>query len=83
MTHVSTDRGEQASDISPEEENYLRIAHLLMRVAPSAVRVRFNTEFSPGGLKIVLNRARSSTLETLKKRRIINQAQWDLLFPKS
>ncbi|CAC5389372.1 unnamed protein product [Mytilus coruscus] len=83
IADVSTDSGEQASDISPEEENYLRTAHLLIRVAPSAVRVRFDTEFSPGGLKIVLNQAKSSKLEPLKKRRVINQAQWDLLFPKS
>lgn len=80
MTDLST---ESCTVLSPEEENYLRIAHLLIRVAPSAVRVRFDKEFYPGGLKTVLNQSRSSTLETLKKRRVFNQAQWDLLFPKS
>lgn len=83
MAGVSSKSGEQALDISSEEENYLRIAHLLIRVAPSAVRVRFDQEFHPGGLKIVLNQARYSTLETLNKRRVINKDQWDLLFPTS
>ncbi|CAG2206990.1 unnamed protein product [Mytilus edulis] len=73
----------KSGDISSEEENFLRIFHLLIKVAPSAVRVRFDQEFYPRGLQIVLNIARSSTLVTLKKRRVINQAQWDLLFPLS
>ncbi|VDI39011.1 Hypothetical predicted protein [Mytilus galloprovincialis] len=83
MAGVSSKSGEQASDVSSEEENYLRIAHLLFKVAPSAVRVRFDQEFHPGGLKIVLNQARYSTLETLKKRRVINKVQWDLLLSTS
>lgn len=67
--------------IPEEEENYLRIANLLMRVAPSAVRIQFNNELHPGRFKSVLNKNRLKILEPLKRKRIINQAQWEVLFP--
>ncbi|CAG2207990.1 unnamed protein product [Mytilus edulis] len=83
MTDVSAASNIQAADISPEEQNYLRIANLLLRVAPSSVRIKFDNELHPGGLNTVLNQNRFKILEPLKQKKIINQAQWDLLFPIS
>ncbi|CAC5389373.1 ANK [Mytilus coruscus] len=80
---MDTDSGLQATAISHEEENYLRFANLLMRVAHPAVRKKFDKEFHPDGLKKVLDQNRLSILEPMKKKKIINQAQWDVLFPKS
>lgn len=86
MSHLTSDNSTGTSHvavIAPEEENYLRIAHLLVRVAPSAVRVKFNYEFHPDGLKKILNQNRSTALYSLKRQKVINQTQWDLLFPMS
>lgn len=74
-------RGTQTSIVSQEETNYIRISHLLFRVAPPAVRVKFDTEFDPDILQNTLDRERNGVLGTLKRKRIINQAQWDKLFP--
>ncbi|XP_063397028.1 uncharacterized protein LOC134681361 isoform X1 [Mytilus trossulus] len=63
------------------ENNHLRIANLVFKVAPPAVREYFDKQFNPGGLQTVLNQHRFKTLKSLKSRRIINQNQWDLLFP--
>ncbi|VDI62991.1 Hypothetical predicted protein [Mytilus galloprovincialis] len=83
MTDLSTVSNIEASDISPEEQYYIRIANLLLRVAPTAVRVKFDQEFYPGGLKAVLNLNKFNILAHLKQKRVINQPQWDLLFPIS
>ncbi|XP_071178430.1 uncharacterized protein [Mytilus edulis] len=63
------------------ESNHLRIANLVFKVAPPAVRVYFDKQFNPGGLQTVLNQHRFKALNSLKSKRIINQNQWDLLFP--
>ncbi|CAG2243413.1 unnamed protein product [Mytilus edulis] len=83
MTDLSTVSNIEASDISPEEQYYIRIANLLLRVAPTAVRVKFDQEFYPGELKAVLNLNKFNILAHLKQKRVINQPQWDLLFPIS
>lgn len=83
MTDESIGNGRQTTVMSSEEENYLRIAHLLVRVAPSAVRVKFNYEFHPVKLKTYLHKHRYTSLEDLKRKKVINQNQWDLLFPNS
>ncbi|XP_071149674.1 uncharacterized protein [Mytilus edulis] len=67
----------------PEETNYLRIANLMLRVAPPAVRVQFNNEFHPDKLQGTLKEQRFKILESLKGKRIINKPQWDKLFPKT
>ncbi|CAC5416514.1 unnamed protein product [Mytilus coruscus] len=69
--------------ITKEESNYMRIAHLILRVAPTAVRIKFDAEFHPSGLRIVLNQNRFKYIEPLRQKRVINQKQWDLLFPVS
>lgn len=69
--------------ISPEEENYLRVIHLIVKVAPTAVRVKFDEEFPPDRLKTILNQHRYSVLGRLKYREIITFAQMRMLFPTS
>ncbi|XP_052081616.1 uncharacterized protein LOC127719499 isoform X2 [Mytilus californianus] len=65
----------------PEEEtNFLRFANLLIRISPKAVRVVFDKYFQPCGLNVVLNQSKEK-LETLKKKKILNKSQMDLLYP--
>ncbi|XP_076089314.1 E3 ubiquitin-protein ligase DZIP3-like [Mytilus galloprovincialis] len=64
--------------------NYLRIISLLYEIAPLAVRVKFDKEFHPtNGLEAALRQDRFQVLEPLKRKRIINQTQWNLLFPST
>ncbi|CAG2184484.1 unnamed protein product [Mytilus edulis] len=65
-----------------EEENYIRLALLLKGVSPRAVRNFFDKEFPPTYLPSTLNK-NYNTLYDLFKKRILNQAQWNLLFPKN
>lgn len=67
--------------LTREEINFLRIANLILRVVPTAIRVKFDEEFNPGGLQTELNKARFKVLEPLKSKKTINQAQWDFMFP--
>lgn len=66
--------------ISEEEENYARMSLLLAGNSLSAVRALFDREFDPNCLHTSLRNA-SNKLQDLKHKRIINQAQWNLLFP--
>ncbi|CAC5422317.1 unnamed protein product [Mytilus coruscus] len=69
---------------SEEAMSYLRIISLLYKVAPSAVRVKFDKEFHPiKGLEAALKKDKFKTLDPLKRKRILNQSQWDLLYPSS
>lgn len=69
--------------ISTEEENYVRIALLLTGKSPRAVRVLFDNKFPPASLQLTLNQEKSKQLGHLKKIRVIDQAQWDLMFPST
>ncbi|CAC5358030.1 unnamed protein product [Mytilus coruscus] len=66
--------------LSREETNFLRVANLLIRLSPQAVRILFDREFNPGGLKSVFSKYWTK-LDKLKKKHVITQAQWCLLFP--
>ncbi|CAG2222771.1 unnamed protein product [Mytilus edulis] len=68
--------------LSEEEENYVRLALLLKGVTPRAVRTYFDREFPPTSLPSTLN-TNYNTLLDLKLKRIINQAQWNLLIPRN
>ncbi|VDI57635.1 Hypothetical predicted protein [Mytilus galloprovincialis] len=70
-----------ASGLTPEEENYVRMSLLLTGICPRAARALFNSEFAPACLDSSLKRE-YNTLRDLQKRRIINQQQWNLLFPR-
>ncbi|CAG2239300.1 unnamed protein product [Mytilus edulis] len=65
-----------------EEENYVRLALLLKGVSPRAVRSYFDREFPPTHLPSTLN-TNYNTLQDLKLKRVLNQAQWNLLFPRN
>ncbi|XP_076108740.1 uncharacterized protein LOC143076759 [Mytilus galloprovincialis] len=65
-----------------EEENYVRLALLLKGVSPRAVRIYFDREFPPTYLPSTLN-TNYNTLCDLKLKRVLNQAQWNLLFPRN
>ncbi|CAG2239451.1 unnamed protein product [Mytilus edulis] len=65
-----------------EEENYVRLALLLKGVSPRAVRTYFDREFPPTHLPSTLN-TNYNTLYDLKLKRVLNQAQWNLLFPRN
>ncbi|CAG2187024.1 unnamed protein product [Mytilus edulis] len=64
-----------------EEENYIRLALLLKGVSPRAVRNFFDKEFPPTYLPSTLNK-NYNTLYDLYLKRILNQTQWNMLFPK-
>lgn len=66
--------------ISQEKENYIRMNLLLFSVCPRAVRALFDSEFYPSWLDETISKAYSK-LKDLKAKRIINQAQWNVLFP--
>ncbi|VDI73892.1 Hypothetical predicted protein [Mytilus galloprovincialis] len=68
--------------LSEEEENYVRLALLLKGVTPRAVRTFFDREFPPTYLPSTLN-TNYNTLWDLKLKRVINQAQWNLLIPRN
>ncbi|XP_062604984.1 uncharacterized protein LOC134266774 isoform X2 [Saccostrea cucullata] len=65
--------------VSPEETNFLRFVNLVLKRAPKALRVHFDTVHPPNNLVSVLTTQRP-TLLRLKSRKIINQVQWDTLF---
>ncbi|CAG2234201.1 unnamed protein product [Mytilus edulis] len=81
MTSINTDKTE--CSLTLEELNFLRTANLILRVAPHAVRIKFDKEFAPSRLQLELNKARYKVLEPLKKKKVINQAQWNSIFPAS
>ncbi|CAG2216437.1 unnamed protein product [Mytilus edulis] len=71
-----------ATSLSQEDVNFLRLAGLLIRVAPRAVRRRFDYEFHPEQLKQFLSKNRGKIYDLTYKKRVITLVQYDLLFPK-
>ncbi|CAC5389388.1 unnamed protein product [Mytilus coruscus] len=72
----------KSKTVSPRtttESNYKRIADLLLRVGPPAVRIIFDREFHPKLLQREL-RKKTARLAHLKGKGLINAAQWDKLF---
>lgn len=72
----------KSKTVSPRtttESNYKRIADLLLRVGPLAVRIIFDREFHPKLLQREL-RKKTARLAHLKGKGLINAAQWDKLF---
>ena len=67
---------------SRHESNYIKIAMVVLRVSPRAVRVQFDKEFHPVRLQNILNR-NVLHLTNLKTKKRITQPQWELLFPKT
>jgi hypothetical protein len=71
-----------AATTSSYESNYIKIAMVVLRVSPRAVRVQFDKEFRPDRLQSILNR-NFLHLTNLKKKKRITQPQWELLFPQT
>ncbi|XP_063408745.1 uncharacterized protein LOC134692224 [Mytilus trossulus] len=70
--------------LSQEEENYVRMTLLLTGISPRAVRFQFDKEFPPTSLSFTVNDKNGrKKLNDLRRKRVVNQAQWDLLFPCS
>ncbi|XP_076072691.1 uncharacterized protein LOC143044521 [Mytilus galloprovincialis] len=69
------------SHVSEEEENYLRMHLLMTGISSRAVRVLFDKEFSPVCLDATIKKEAGKLID-LKNKRIINRAQWELLFPR-
>ncbi|XP_076079492.1 uncharacterized protein LOC143049705 isoform X2 [Mytilus galloprovincialis] len=70
--------------LSQEEENYVRMSLLLTGISPRAVRVLFDKEFPPASISLTVNDKKvKQKLNDLRGKRVINKAQWDLLFPTS
>ncbi|VDI13377.1 Hypothetical predicted protein, partial [Mytilus galloprovincialis] len=66
--------------LAEEEENYIRLALLLKGLSPRAVRTYFDSKFPCIDLPSTLN-TNKTTLVGLKKNRVLNQVQWNRLFP--
>ena len=64
------------------ESNYIKIAMVVLRVSPRAVRVQFDKEFDPVCLQRTLKSEQSRLLD-LKTKKRITQPQWNLLFPRT
>ncbi|VDI53146.1 Hypothetical predicted protein [Mytilus galloprovincialis] len=70
-----------ASRLSQEEENYVRMSLLLTGISPRAARALFDQEFAPSCLDSSLKKEYNK-LKDLQNKRVINQSQWNLLFPR-
>ncbi|XP_052087466.1 ankyrin-3-like [Mytilus californianus] len=68
--------------ISEEEENYVRMSLLLSGISSRAVRSLFDSEFSPSCLNASIKK-QYNIIHDLQVRKIINQSQWNLLFPRN
>lgn len=66
-------------DISLEEENYFRMC-VFLRIFSRAVRTFFDNKLAPANLDVTLKKEYNKLCD-LKKKHIISQSQWDLLFP--
>ncbi|CAG2206197.1 unnamed protein product [Mytilus edulis] len=70
-----------ASSLTQEEENYVRLSLLLTGVSPRAARALFDQEFAPSCLASSLKKEYNK-LKDLQRKRVLNQSQWNLLFPR-
>ena len=67
-----------------ETTNYARLCRLLVDVGSQALRDTFDGIHSPAGLHGVLahtNPTTHATLQTLRKKKILNPTQWGKLYP--
>lgn len=69
------------TSLSIEEENYVRMGLLITGVSPRAARALFDTEFHPSRLDGSLKKEYNMLFD-MKKKRVINQNQWNMLFPR-
>lgn len=65
-----------------KETDYFKLGLLLLRIAPRAVRVKFDKEFHPNQLREAM-RGASKKLKTLADNNKMHKEQFDLLFPRN
>ena len=70
-----------ASVILQEKTNFTRLSRLLVDKGTEALRITLDAIHAPANLPAVLNAYRATLLRL--KPRVINDTQWDLLFPPS
>ena len=70
-----------ASVILQEKANFTRLSRLLVDKGTEALRITLDSIHAPANLAAVLNANRATLLRL--KPRVINDTQWDLLFPPS
>ncbi|XP_052063861.1 uncharacterized protein LOC127703825 [Mytilus californianus] len=69
------------SEITADEMNFLRIVHLLVRVACPVVRSIFNSEIQPNQLRKTLYRNKQKIVKRYRKKdTFINDFHWSKLF---
>ncbi len=69
---------------SKEKSNYARLCCLLVKMVPNVLRDILDSIHPPECLKNVLTRDPvRSTLQSLRKKRVINPIQWGKLYPAS
>lgn len=71
-----------ATALPQEDINFLRLARLLQKIAPLAVRRLFDKEFHPARLKQFLKNNRLKIDDLTFKKKVIIQAEYKLLYPK-
>lgn len=67
--------------ISDQEKHYIIVQLILTGISPIVVREIFDREFHPVCLKSSLSKDRKK-IQQLKKERVMNQSQMNLLYPK-
>lgn len=72
-----------ATPLPQEDTNFLRLAGLLQRIAPCAVRRWFDKEFHPDRLKQFLSKNRLQIYDMTFKEKVMSQAMYNLLYPRS
>ena len=75
--------GTESSSSTKETTNYARLCRLLVDFGTQALRDTFDSIHPPRGLHSVLQLAthKSSPLQLLRKRKILNPTQWGKLYP--
>ncbi|VDH89271.1 Hypothetical predicted protein [Mytilus galloprovincialis] len=81
LNDVGQHRWQTRVACSTEEENYVRMSLLLTGISPRGVRVLFDREFAPTCLDGSIKKEYKK-LKELQLKHIINQSQWNLLFPR-
>lgn len=67
--------------LTTDEVNFLRLVHLLVRVACPVVRMYFNKEIQPDQLRKTLDKNKQKIIKRYRKKNtILNESEWNLLF---
>ena len=68
--------------MAQENANFARLCHLLVDVGCTVLRDTFDSKQPPANLHVVLSsHSVLATLQSLRKKRILNPLQWKKLFP--